>query len=140
MPATPSPRAAPSLPCPACRYTGEDGFELSIPNASTVELADALNSDERVRLCGLGPRDSLRLEAGLCLYGERRGQGWGGGGEGSIGEPAGTAVGALLHQGCGAQGGGCAGYAPGCAEAGKPQGRRPGWKLTSSGTVPMYRR
>ncbi|PSC76849.1 glycine cleavage T [Micractinium conductrix] len=59
------------IPCFLTRtgYTGEDGFELSIPNASTVELADALNSDERVRLCGLGPRDSLRLEAGLCLYG-----------------------------------------------------------------------
>ena len=67
--------------CPAClhRYTGEDGFELSIPNDHAVQLATALVGDERVRLCGLGPRDSLRLEAGLCLYGEwvdgRRGHG-----------------------------------------------------------------
>ncbi|KAI7843213.1 hypothetical protein COHA_003193 [Chlorella ohadii] len=59
------------VPCWLTRtgYTGEDGFELSIPNDKAVELADALNNDERVRLCGLGPRDSLRLEAGLCLYG-----------------------------------------------------------------------
>lgn len=59
------------VPCWVTRtgYTGEDGFELSIPNSHAVELCDALHSDERVRLCGLGPRDSLRLEAGLCLYG-----------------------------------------------------------------------
>jgi hypothetical protein len=53
-----------------CRYTGEDGFELSIPNDSALELCEALMADSRVRMCGLGPRDSLRLEAGLCLYGE----------------------------------------------------------------------
>jgi aminomethyltransferase len=50
-------------------YTGEDGFELSIPNANILEVAKKLVSDERTRLAGLGPRDSLRLEAGLCLYG-----------------------------------------------------------------------
>lgn len=50
-------------------YTGEDGFELSFPAERLVELADALISDERVRPIGLGARDSLRLEAGLPLYG-----------------------------------------------------------------------
>ncbi|KAL4425386.1 hypothetical protein ABPG75_009402 [Micractinium tetrahymenae] len=59
------------VPCWLTRtgYTGEDGFELSIPGSHAVELAEALTGDARVRLCGLGPRDSLRLEAGLCLYG-----------------------------------------------------------------------
>jgi aminomethyltransferase len=50
-------------------YTGEDGFELSIPAADAVAVASALTADARVRLCGLGARDALRLEAGLCLYG-----------------------------------------------------------------------
>jgi len=50
-------------------YTGEDGFELSIPNTHMVQLAEAMVADPEVRLAGLGPRDSLRLEAGLCLYG-----------------------------------------------------------------------
>ena len=50
-------------------YTGEDGFEISIPGNAAVGLADALTSDERVRPIGLGARDSLRLEAGLPLYG-----------------------------------------------------------------------
>jgi aminomethyltransferase len=50
-------------------YTGEDGFEISVPGAAVAELADALTSDERVRPIGLGARDSLRLEAGLPLYG-----------------------------------------------------------------------
>ena len=50
-------------------YTGEDGFELSIPGADAVKVAKALTSDSRVRWCGLGARDALRLEAGLCLYG-----------------------------------------------------------------------
>jgi len=50
-------------------YTGEDGFELSIPGADAVKVATALTSDARVRWCGLGARDALRLEAGLCLYG-----------------------------------------------------------------------
>lgn len=50
-------------------YTGEDGFELSYPVDSIRALADALIADERVRPVGLGARDSLRLEAGLPLYG-----------------------------------------------------------------------
>ncbi len=50
-------------------YTGEDGFELSIPAASAEAVARKLLADERVKLIGLGARDSLRLEAGLCLYG-----------------------------------------------------------------------
>jgi hypothetical protein len=47
-----------------CRYTGEDGFEISIPNASAVGFAEQLMANPRVRLAGLGPRDSLRLEVG----------------------------------------------------------------------------
>ncbi|KAM7271887.1 hypothetical protein ACFE04_031101 [Oxalis oulophora] len=52
-------------------YTGEDGFEISIPYESTLDLAKAIleKSEGKVRLTGLGARDSLRLEAGLCLYG-----------------------------------------------------------------------
>ena len=59
------------VPCFLTRtgYTGEDGFELSIPLSDTVAIAEKLMSDKRVRMCGLGARDSLRLEAGLCLYG-----------------------------------------------------------------------
>ena len=50
-------------------YTGEDGFEISVPAAKASELAEALLADDRVAPIGLGARDSLRLEAGLCLYG-----------------------------------------------------------------------
>jgi aminomethyltransferase len=50
-------------------YTGEDGFEISIAAADSVFLWRLLLSDERVHPIGLGARDSLRLEAGLCLYG-----------------------------------------------------------------------
>jgi aminomethyltransferase len=50
-------------------YTGEDGFEISIPATAAAQLADALVADERVKPIGLGARDSLRLEAGLPLYG-----------------------------------------------------------------------
>ncbi|KAG0043235.1 hypothetical protein BGZ83_011693 [Gryganskiella cystojenkinii] len=50
-------------------YTGEDGFEISVPNGDAVEFTKLLIADPRVELAGLGARDSLRLEAGLCLYG-----------------------------------------------------------------------
>ncbi len=50
-------------------YTGEDGFEISIPAVAAEKLADAIVADERARPIGLGARDSLRLEAGLPLYG-----------------------------------------------------------------------
>ncbi len=50
-------------------YTGEDGFEISLPAEAAAPFADALLADERVRPVGLGARDSLRLEAGLPLYG-----------------------------------------------------------------------
>ncbi len=50
-------------------YTGEDGYEISVPAEKAEDLADALLADGRVRAIGLGARDSLRLEAGLCLYG-----------------------------------------------------------------------
>lgn len=54
-------------------YTGEDGFELSIPSAHTAIVAKHLLETAgagRLRLAGLGARDSLRLEAGMCLYGQ----------------------------------------------------------------------
>ena len=52
-----------------CGYTGEDGFEISLPPEIAEEFAVALLDDDEVALIGLGARDSLRLEAGLCLYG-----------------------------------------------------------------------
>ncbi|MEM9230096.1 MAG: glycine cleavage system aminomethyltransferase GcvT [Pseudomonadota bacterium] len=58
----------------ACRisrsgYTGEDGFEISVPSAAAEALARRLLDHPGVAPIGLGARDSLRLEAGLCLYG-----------------------------------------------------------------------
>jgi aminomethyltransferase len=50
-------------------YTGEDGYEISLPPDVGVRFAQTLLADERVKPVGLGARDSLRLEAGLCLYG-----------------------------------------------------------------------
>lgn len=50
-------------------YTGEDGFEISVPAERAERLARALLSHDEVQPIGLGARDSLRLEAGLCLYG-----------------------------------------------------------------------
>jgi len=50
-------------------YTGEDGFEISVANEAAAALADALLAQPEVKPAGLGARDTLRLEAGLCLYG-----------------------------------------------------------------------
>jgi aminomethyltransferase len=50
-------------------YTGEDGYEISVPAEAVVALADALCAQPEVKPIGLGARDSLRLEAGLPLYG-----------------------------------------------------------------------
>jgi aminomethyltransferase len=50
-------------------YTGEDGFEISVPAIAATDLADAITANELAKPIGLGARDSLRLEAGLPLYG-----------------------------------------------------------------------
>ncbi len=50
-------------------YTGEDGYEISVSNEHAVALAKALLAHDDVEPIGLGARDSLRLEGGLCLYG-----------------------------------------------------------------------
>ncbi|WP_411288558.1 glycine cleavage system aminomethyltransferase GcvT [Phenylobacterium sp.] len=50
-------------------YTGEDGYEISVPASAAVDVWNTLLADDRVRPIGLGARDSLRLEAGLPLYG-----------------------------------------------------------------------
>lgn len=52
-----------------CGYTGEDGFEIAMPADNAESIASKLLSDPAVNATGLGARDSLRLEAGLCLYG-----------------------------------------------------------------------
>ena len=59
------------VPCFVTRsgYTGEDGYEISIPNDKAIELCRKFLAEEEVAPIGLGARDSLRLEAGLCLYG-----------------------------------------------------------------------
>ena len=58
------------IPCFVSRsgYTGEDGFEISVPASDAEALADRLLANGDVVPAGLGARDSLRLEAGLCLY------------------------------------------------------------------------
>lgn len=58
-------------------YTGEDGFELAVPSGVAEELARALLEQGEVKLAGLAARDSLRLEAGLCLYGHDLDEGTG---------------------------------------------------------------
>lgn len=59
------------VPCwvTRCGYTGEDGFEISIPSGQVAKVFNALLENKEVKPAGLGVRDSLRLEAGLCLYG-----------------------------------------------------------------------
>jgi aminomethyltransferase len=59
------------IPCLISRsgYTGEDGFEISVPAGQAEALAQRLTAEPEVAPAGLGARDSLRLEAGLCLYG-----------------------------------------------------------------------
>ena len=52
-----------------CGYTGEDGFEMLIPAEHAEAFANRLLEDHRVKPIGLGARDSLRLEGGMCLYG-----------------------------------------------------------------------
>jgi aminomethyltransferase len=65
------PRRVDGIDCFVSRsgYTGEDGFEISVPAGEAEKLARALLADSAVQPIGLGARDSLRLEAGLCLYG-----------------------------------------------------------------------
>lgn len=50
-------------------YTGEDGFEITVPHEDATRLAELLLAEDEVKPAGLGARDTLRLEAGLCLYG-----------------------------------------------------------------------
>ena len=52
-----------------CGYTGEDGVEISVSHHDVARLSTLLLQEPEVELAGLGARDSLRLEAGLCLYG-----------------------------------------------------------------------
>jgi aminomethyltransferase len=65
------PRRVDGIDCYVSRsgYTGEDGFEISVPAEQAEALANALLANSDVLPIGLGARDSLRLEAGLCLYG-----------------------------------------------------------------------
>jgi aminomethyltransferase len=60
-----------TIRCTVCRsgYTGEDGFEISVDAADAADLASLLLEEPEVKPAGLGARDTLRLEAGLCLYG-----------------------------------------------------------------------
>ncbi|VDP59118.1 unnamed protein product [Schistosoma mattheei] len=52
-----------------CGYTGEDGYEISVPSEIAIPIAEVLVKNPSVKPIGLAARDTLRLEAGLCLYG-----------------------------------------------------------------------
>lgn len=65
----PSLSSCPPLHIARGGYTGEDGFEISVPAEFAADFAGMLLEQEEVKLAGLAARDSLRLEAGLCLYG-----------------------------------------------------------------------
>lgn len=66
-----APLTVAGIPCwVSCSgYTGEDGFEISVDGSAAADLAQRLLAEPEVAAIGLGARDSLRLEAGLCLYG-----------------------------------------------------------------------
>lgn len=68
---TAEPLKVAGIPCLVSRtgYTGEDGYEISAPAEEAEHLARLFLGEPEVKLIGLGARDSLRLEAGLCLYG-----------------------------------------------------------------------
>lgn len=57
-----------------CGYTGEDGFEISIPSHAVEGIVNMLLWDQSVNMIGLGARDTLRTEAGMCLYGHELGE------------------------------------------------------------------
>ncbi len=113
--------AARPVPCFITRsgYTGEDGFEISVHQDAAAALARALLAQAEVRPAGLGARNSLRLEAGLCLYGNdidatttpiEAGLGWAiqkvrrSGGARAGGFPGATKILAQLSSGTGATG------------------------------------
>jgi glycine cleavage system T protein (aminomethyltransferase) len=119
-------------------YTGEDGFEISVAATEAENLARTLLADPRVTPVGLGARDSLRLEAGLCLYGADLG-------------PETTPVAAALEwaiQKSRREGGARAGGFPGAAivlaqlKAGAPRrrvGLRPEGRLPVRGGARLFR-
>ena len=50
-------------------YTGEDGFEVSVPNSIVEQFCEEIFKNQHLKPAGLGARDTLRIEAGLCLHG-----------------------------------------------------------------------